>query len=93
MFLISEQGMNSLSLQLDTKLNDMKDIEVVRSELLDTRNKNQYLEAQVKSLGEDLEKLKSENKVLLKHDQVCVYEHLYSFISVLQFLLHPSFLL
>ena len=69
-FHYSEQGMNSLSLQLESTQNSSNMIREMEKRLQATENEYQECQRDLGSSKEELAKLKSEKKLLLKHDQV-----------------------
>jgi len=69
-FSSSEQGMNSLSAQLDTTQNSRETIREMEKRLQVTESKYQECQENLDSSKEELSKLRSEKKLLLKHDQV-----------------------
>lgn len=64
--------MNSLSLQLEAQENEHKEVGAIKNQLQHAMEQKKLQETELNAANQELEKLKSENKVLLKHDQVCI---------------------
>ena len=73
--------MISLTSQLESNKLSEDNLQEKNTELCATKTKLQQYEEKLKSSTDELTKLQSEKKMLLKHDQVCIFGCIYSPVS------------